>query len=80
MKRLSRKGRVFATGTIVAVLLALFTWWFVSGLAICPSNGDLAQECREEADRIGLGFAAVVGGVVALVTGAILFFNRRANP
>ena len=79
MRRLGRNGRALAAGAVVALVLALLTWWLVSGLALCPSDGDLAPKCREEADRVGLGFAALAGGIVALVTIAILFFNRRAN-
>ena len=80
MKRLSRNGRTFATGAITMVGLALFTWWFVSGLGICPSNGDFARACRAEADRIGLIFAAAVAGSVASITLGIILFRRRVDP
>ena len=79
MKRRGQNSRALATGLSAAIVLAVFTWWIVSGLGICPSDGDLAPQCRAEADRIGLGAAAMVGGFVALVTAAIALFNRRVD-
>lgn len=78
MNRAGRNGRTFVRGMIAAAALGLFTWWFVSGLAICPSIGDPALECRAEADRVGLRAAMIVGGFVALATAAIML-SRRAD-
>jgi hypothetical protein len=72
-----RKGRIFARGMIAAIGLALLAWWIVSGLGICPVDGDWARECREEASRIGLGAGAIVGGFVALVTAVIVLSSKR---
>jgi hypothetical protein len=78
MKGVGRNGRTLVRGTIAAAAIGLFTWWFVSGLAICPSIGDPALECRAEAHRIGLRAAAIVGGFVALVT-AVIILSRRTD-
>jgi hypothetical protein len=64
---------------ITAAGLALFTWWFISGLGICPADGDPALACRAEASRIGLKFAAAVAGFVALFTVAILLSKRSVD-
>lgn len=79
MKAPGRKGRTFATGMVAAIGLASVAWWIVRGLGICPADGDLAAACREEAGRIGLLAGAIVGGLVALVTAAIMVSNRRAG-
>ena len=79
MKRLDRDSRDFLVGIALALALAVVTWWFVSGLAKCPQlqvGGDLAARCHAEASQIGLRFAAVVGAFVALVTTAVVLFNR----
>jgi hypothetical protein len=72
-----RSGRTFAKGMIAAIGLGLLAWWIVGGLGICPSEGEWARECREEASRIGLGAGAMVGGFVAVITAAIMFYSRR---
>lgn len=76
MRRLGPRGGTLAKGMAAAAGLALFAWWFVSGLAICPSVGDLSPPCRAEADRIGLKAAAIVGAFVALVT-VMIVLNKR---
>ncbi|HEX8127438.1 MAG TPA: hypothetical protein VF548_17825 [Allosphingosinicella sp.] len=62
----------------IALVLALFTCWFVGSLAICPSNDEFAAQCHGEAGRMGLRAAAWVGGLVALITAARLS-GRRAD-
>lgn len=74
------RGRTFAKGMIASIGLGLLAWWIVSGLGICPPEGEWALECREEASRIGLGAGGIVAGFVAFIAAAVALRERRASP
>jgi hypothetical protein len=74
------RGRTFAKGMIAAIGLGLLAWWIVGGLGICPSEGEWALECRQEASRIGLRAGAIAAGFVAFVTAAIGLRERPGSP